>query len=141
MTTISKFEEFQPQLLTFGEPKKGKYGQSYIPIRYNGERLQFTTGKCFSWGLQKDKKLNGYKLPIVLGNSKERSPHQEKFYNFLKSVAEAVGKHVLGGNEKSIDAKKLLSCVTSRTKYPLFTARWDTTQKQISFTPSSLRFT
>ena len=51
---------FQPQLLTFGEPKSGQHGQVYIPIRYNGERLQFTTGKCFSWGLQKDKKGQGY---------------------------------------------------------------------------------
>ena len=116
MTMITKFEEFQPQLLTFGEPKKGKYGQCYIPIRYNGERLQFTTGKCFSWGLQKDKKGNGYKLPIVLSSSEERSPHQEKFCNSLKSVAEAVGKHVSNGDEKSTDTKKLLSCVYVKDK-------------------------
>ena len=55
MSCITKFEQFQQTLLTFGEPKSGRHGQVYIPIRYNGERLQFTTGKCFSWGLQKDK--------------------------------------------------------------------------------------
>ena len=66
MSSITKFQQFQPELLTFGERKSGQHEQVYIPIPYNGERLQFTTGKCFSWGLQKDKLGKGFKVPVVL---------------------------------------------------------------------------
>ena len=76
MSSITTFQQFQPQLRTFGEPKSGNHGQVYIPIRYNGERLQFTTGKCFSWGLQKDKIGKGYKLPIVLKEGEQQLPHE-----------------------------------------------------------------
>ena len=106
MSSITKFEQFQPQLLTFGEPKSGKHGQVYIPICYKGERLQFTTGKCFSWGLQKDKKGEGYKLPVILKEKEGKLPHQEQFCEFLKSVGE-IAKRYCKDNPSEI-AKTIL---------------------------------
>ena len=64
MSCITKFEKFKPSLLAFGEPKSGRHGQVYIPIRYNGERLQFATGKCFSWGLKRIKRGRVTSYPL-----------------------------------------------------------------------------
>ena len=118
---VTKSEEFQPQLLTCGKPESGKYGELYYPICYDRQRLQTTTGKCFSWGLQKDMKGSGYNLPIVLGERGEVLPRQEEFCKFLESVARIARKSVTPNLDK--DPKGMLSCVYVKTEVPTLYAK------------------
>ena len=109
---ITKFSEFEPQFLTTGEPRSGKYGQTYTPILYKGQKLEFTTGKCFSWGLQKDFKGVGYKLPIVLGDTQDTTPSQDELLEFLYDVAKFAGKQV--SPQQSVEPRKMLSCIFAK---------------------------